>query len=60
MTKDNIKKESQVYVQANVDKEVVERAKEKLACYGLDCETAINMFFHQIDNEDRFPFTPRC
>lgn len=57
MTKDNIKKESQVYVQANVDKEVVERAKEKLA---LDCETAINMFFHQIDNEDRFPFTPRC
>lgn len=54
------KKESQVCVQANVDKGVVERAKEKLACYGLDCETAINMFFHQIDNEDRFPFTPRC
>lgn len=54
------KKESQVCVQANVDKEVVERAREKLMCYGLDCETAINMFFHQIDNEDRFPFTPRC
>lgn len=54
------KKESQVCVQASVDKGVVKRAKEKLACYGLDCETAISMFFHQIDNEDRFPFTPRC
>lgn len=54
------KKESQVCVQANVDKAVVERANEKLASYGLDCETAINMFFYQIDNEDRFSFTPRC
>lgn len=54
------KKESQECVKAYVDKGIVKRVNEKLTCYGLDCETAINMFFHQIDNTDRFPFIPRC
>lgn len=44
-------------VQVRVESELKKRVEEKLKTMGLNMSTAVNMLFHQIDNQNRIPFT---
>ena len=46
-------------IQVALDADVVRRAEAKLNLYGISRQTAINMFYHVVINEDQFPFVPR-
>ena len=46
-------------IQVALDADVVRRAEAKLNLYGISRQTAINMFYHAVINEDQFPFVPR-
>lgn len=51
-------KENKTTIQVALDADVVRRAEAKLDLYGISRQTAINMFYHAIVNEDQFPFVP--
>lgn len=44
-------------VQVRVESELKKRVEEKLKTMGLNMSTAVNMLLHQIDNQNRIPFT---
>lgn len=52
-------KENKTTIQVALDADVLRRAEAKLDLYGISRQTAINMFYHAIVNEDQFPFVPR-
>lgn len=43
-------------LQVRVDTALKKRVEEKLKHMGLNMSTAVNMLFHQIDNQNRIPF----
>lgn len=44
-------------VQVRVESELKKRVEDKLKTMGLNMSTAVNMLLHQIDNQNRIPFT---
>ena len=44
-------------LQVRVDTELKKRVESKLKHMGLNMSTAVNMLLHQIDNQNKIPFT---
>ncbi|MBO6129377.1 MAG: type II toxin-antitoxin system RelB/DinJ family antitoxin [Pseudobutyrivibrio sp.] len=44
-------------LQVRVDTELKKRVEGKLKHMGLNMSTAVNMLLHQIDNQNKIPFT---
>ena len=44
-------------LQVRVDTDLKKRVESKLKHMGLNMSTAVNMLLHQIDNQNKIPFT---